>query len=329
MSTPKKRVIKTGISILITALFIAYIYVNRDSIFGALSDIKIEYLPLVFIGQLGIQLSNAALLRDTLLPLNKRLGRVESIKLTMVASFVNFFTPVVGGAGTRAVYLKHRHGLSYSSFAGVLYANYLIIFLVSFLLGLVGLLGINHAIEENTGQILVLFFGAGMLASLIFMMVGHKFTERLKKANVKNRILDKIIGKILLVDEGWLAIRTNKKAVRSMFLWSTTTMLSVVLVYWASMKSLSIHTSPGVALIFSALALLGLLINLTPGSLGVREALYASISTVTGVNAKQVVAFSLVDPSTQILLLGIGWILFGHSIIDSSKANADMSDKNT
>jgi len=248
-------------------------------------------------------------------PLKLNIGLWESTKLTAVSSFVNFFTPVVGGASARALYLKREYGLTYSSFVGVVYANYLIIFLVSFLFGLAGLFTISGAISSGVGRTLGTFFSAGVIGSLLFMLLGHKLTGNLRRLNFRNKILKKIAEKVVLVDEGWESIRTNRRAIIMMSLWSAGTMASVTLIYWAAMRCIGLNTGLSVTLIFSALAIVGLLFNITPGSVGIREAIYASIYSISGVGAKQVVAFSLVDRSTQLILLGIGWMLFGRMVM--------------
>jgi uncharacterized membrane protein YbhN (UPF0104 family) len=84
------------------------------------------------------------------------------------------------------------------------------------------------------------------------------------------------------------------------------------------MNSLALHGSVWVALVFSSLAIIGLLFNITPGSVGIREAVYAGMYSVTALTLKQVVAFSLVDRPAQLIVISIGWILFGKSILNAA-----------
>ena len=310
-----RKNIRAIASAAITVAFVAYIYINRHSIFGAFADIQTVYLIPVIIGQLGIQLSNAALLKTTTKPLKVHLSFFESFKLTMISSFVNFFTPVVGGASTRAVYLKREHDLAYSSFLGVIYSNYLIIFVVSFFTGLMALVSISGALSVSAGKIVAIFFAAGTVFSLLFMLFGHLITNRLNQSDVKKPLIRKVSKKIALVDQGWSLIRRDRITMLSMTACSIATTASVTILYWGAMKSLGINTGLNIALLYSALAIVGLLINITPGSLGIREAVYASIYTVTAIGAQQVVAFSLIDRMTQLILLGIGWILFNRAIL--------------
>jgi len=67
----------------------------------------------------------------------------------------------------------------------------------------------------------------------------------------------------------------------------------------------------------------GLLFNVTPGSIGIREAVYAAISSITGIKPRQVVAFSLVDRPMQLLVIGLGWILFSRGLLDITDTKAN------
>jgi uncharacterized protein (TIRG00374 family) len=315
VSNLKKQFTKKTLGLTISLLFIAYILVNRHAIFGTLKDLSIGYLIIVAIGQLGIQVFNALLMRSTLEPLGKQVGMFEAFRLTTVASFINFFTPVIGGASVRAVYLKTRHGLAYSSFISAVYANYLIIFLVSFLIGLAGLLNIPGATNNRAGKIVALFFLVGIAGSIFFMLVGHRFTNLLRRSSFRSRWARKTVHNIMLVDDGWGAIRKNPQAILFMGIWSACTMLSVVLVYWAAMKSIGLQPTLGVSVMYAALAIVGLLFNITPGSIGIRETVFAAVYSITAITAQQVVAFSLVDRTVQLLLLGAGWLLFNQAVM--------------
>src|SRR4051812_3750009 len=99
----KKIKLRTVFSLLITLAFLFYIYRNRAFLLHSLGGIKPGYFIIVILGQIVVQLSNSLILRSSLRPLGVRLHRLEAIKLTSVSSFVNFFTPVVGGASTKTV----------------------------------------------------------------------------------------------------------------------------------------------------------------------------------------------------------------------------------
>ncbi len=315
MKIIQKHIWKTILSVGISVLVVIYIYANRTSIFGSFAHIEPVYLVVVFAGQVGVQIANAYLLQTQLRPFGKSIHILESLKLTVVSSFVNFFTPVVGGASLRAVYLKRAHSLSYASFVGVLYAYYLMFFAISFLIGMIGLAATPGSFSQTAGQVAALFFSAGIVASILFMAFGHKLIRAFDLLPQSNRYARSFTQKIHLIDDGWSVIRHDSRTVISMGLWAAAATFCVALVYWSALHSLGIDGTVWTAIIFASLAIVGLLFNITPGSVGIREAVYAGMYSITMVNPKQVVAFSLIDRPAQLLVITVGWILFGRSII--------------
>ena len=313
----KTKNLRTLLSLLITLGFIFYLFHKREFLLHSLEGIKPGFFILVIIGHVCVQLSNSFILRASLQPLDVKLGRFESFKLTTISSFVNFFTPVVGGASAKAVYLKSRHGLQYATFASAIYANYIITFCVSFFLGAVGVFFIHNAIHNHVGLLLILIFSGGFIASLMFIVFGHLLTSLLLKYSPNNRLIKAFNKKVQSADVGWKSIRQDKLVVFKVFFWSFVLMFSLMLIYWAATNSLGFKADIGSYMIFTSLASVTLLFNFTPGGIGVRETLYSSVYKITGIGVQQVVAFSLIDRAVQLLVLGIAWILFGNSIVKS------------
>lgn len=311
----KPNLVRKLIGVTVSLLFLVYLYVNRHSIIDSLEGVKPALFGVVVIGQILAQAANALILRSSLQPLGVRLGYYESFRVTTVSSFINFFTPVVGGASAKAVYFKSRHGLSYPSFAGALYANYVIMFLVSFILGLAGVFVIPNALESSVGGVLAFFLACGVAGSAFFVLAGHKMTALLHRVPSGNRFVRGFLAKVKLVEDGWASIKNDRHAVAHLFLWSACLAASLILIYWASIASIGLSTSFGSYMIFAALASVSLLLNLTPGSIGVRETLYAGTYAVTGISAPQVVAFSVVDRAAQLVVIGSAWIIFGNSVL--------------
>lgn len=311
--------------VIITVLFAVYLYFHHHQLLDSFAHIKFRFLLLVLLGQILGQFANSGVLRSSLRPLNVRLGFFESFRVTVVSSFVNFFAPLIGGASTRAVYLKKRHGLAYSSLLSTLYANYGVMFFVSFTFGVIGVLATPHSMSD-VGLVAILFFAAGLIGSLAFIMVGHKFVRLIRRLKIKNRALKSLINKILIVDEGWGLIRKDRQAMIEMCLWSTIANLCLLMIYWAATSSVGITTNFGTFMIYAAMASVSLLLNLTPGNVGIRESLYASIYKITGVGLQKVIAFSLIDRAGQLIIIGLGWLLFGQSIVKNVTPRKDPSD---
>lgn len=315
MTRTQSSTLRNFLSISVTVLFFVYLYLNRKFILDALANIKPQYFILALVGQFGCQLANSGILRTTLKPLGIIMNRYDAYKITVISSFVNFFAPVVGGIGTKAVYLKSEYGLDYSSFASAAYANYMIMFIASFSFGLIGILISNGAINNNIGRLLSVFFAGSIIFFILILLQGHRVTQLVKKYKAKHKILKRLIDNLTKIDESWEKIRNDGRMIGMVCFWSVITLLSLSLVYWASMKSVNIDTSASSIMIFTALSSVALLFNLTPGGLGIRELLYSSVYSITAINANNVVTFSLVDRASQMLFLGLSWLMFGSTII--------------
>lgn len=314
----KQNIFRTFASVIISFAFAGYIYLHRHPMITAFKGINTKYIALVVISQIAAQLANAGLLRVSISSFVKNLKMTDAFKITLAASSINFFTPVVGGISAKAIYLKRKHQLSYALFTSVIYANYLIAFLFSFLSGTLGLIVLHHGLRSRATQVATLFFGGGIILCLVFMLFSHKLTRQLHRINFKNNVANKIIQKMLSVNEGWETIRNNKKMLINMSAWTGLAMVCTVSSYVFVMKSLNIHSAFGAILIFAALGNVSLLFNITPGNVGIRETIYASTYSITGINLQTVVAFSLLERTTLILFLGVAWVVFGRKIISEA-----------
>lgn len=317
----KQSILRTLISVVISVAFAGYIYLHRHSMITAFKGIDVKYVALIVISQITAQFANAGLLKTSINSFVKNLKMTDAFKITLAASSINFFTPVVGGISAKAIYLKRKHQLSYALFTSVIYANYLISFMFSFLFGALGLILLHHGLNNRAVQVATLFFGGGIILCTGFMLFSHKLTHQLHRIKFKNNLLSGVIQKVLNVNEGWETIRDNKRVLINMSAWTALAMISTVLSYTFVMKSLNIHAAAGAILIFAALGNVSLLFNITPGNIGIRETIYASAYTITGINLQTVVAFSLLERTTLILFLGVAWIVFGRKIISSARSD--------
>lgn len=312
------KFVKTIISFGISSLLVVYIYLNRHQLLDIFKHIDIAFVLVVLLGEIGIQIANALTLKANMAPIKKDLGFSEIFKLTTVSSFVNFFTPVVGGASLKALYFKNRHKIPFATFVSVIYGNYLIFFLTSFTIGIVGMLLKPSTFHQHVGQIVAVFFVGGILGSLAFILGGHFIVRLIGKMPSDARWFNGLKNKLQVMEEGWLVIRRSKKSMLLMGLWSTVATLCGGLAYWAAMRSLHIHPTLSTVFIYASLGVVGLLFNVTPGSIGVREAVYAAIFSITSITPRQVVAFALVDRPVQLLVISLGWILFSRGLLGAT-----------
>lgn len=315
----KKSGFKLLLSVGVSLLFVAFIYANRHKVFEIWSNLRPQFLLLILAGQLCVQVVNAMLMHLTVHTLRpSKLTRLEAVKVTLVSSFVNFFAPVVGGTGAKAVYLKHKHSVDYASFASIMYANYLIAFLTSFLFGLAGV--ILSAQQLKPQAVLIAgFFAAGAGICLVFMVFSHGLSGLILQQEFSPRLTG-LATKLVKVADGWTVIRQERRALVKMIGFAAAAMAFTVGVYCLAFASLGISASVWAIVVIASLGNVSLLFNVTPGNVGIREAIYASVYSVTGVGAQAIVAFSLLERSLLLLMLGCGWVIFSHQVLNKRSA---------
>jgi uncharacterized protein (TIRG00374 family) len=308
---------KNYLAFVITIAFFAYIIIKREEIFNILKGAQPQYLLLVIISQIFLQFFNSRFLIETLKPFKVKLNGFESFKITLASSFVNYMTPVIGGVGFKGVYLKKKYDINYSEYAGIAYGTYLITGISSFIFALAGL-AITGSLRKGSGEglLALIFFGTALfLVTIAF--IGDRYINFIKNKELdKTKWSHRLIEKLILINLGWQKIIKNKLLVFRLLVISLFTLLSAANIYYFAVKAAGLHTSIGSTMIFASLGIVNLLLNLTPGSIGVREGIYASVSSVTGLTLSSVVSFSLIDRTTQIIILFTSWLLWGGQIVN-------------
>ena len=150
----------------------------------------------------------------------------ENFLLSVVTSFINLFTPFVGGMWFRARYTKKKYNLNYAHFTSCLFGNYIVVFLTSTFFGLLIFAYIYRRYKAYNIIFILLFFGIFLWS--LFFVIFKKF--RIKK---KSRLFD-IINK---VSEWWQLISQNKQIIRKLtFLQIINLLIWVIQIYtegWA------------------------------------------------------------------------------------------------
>ncbi len=304
--------LRLSISILVLAVFAIYFFMNTAK-FKPLLSVNIWLLLVIALGDvLGI-FSNGLFTKFILRPFNKYIGLLESFYVSLISSIGNFFAPIGAGFGFRAVYLKKRHDFAYSNYISTLAGNYIIVFLVNSLAGLIALYLLRGKANSQYA-VLAITFAAIFLFALILSLV--------KLPKLKNRgsgSARKIINNIHVVSEGWNRITSNKRLMLQLIGLTVFNLLLVMGITLAIIHSL--HLSIGFAqlLLMSVLSFLSLFINITPANLGIKEAIYIFSSTVIGFSVSQILLIALIDRGVLFVVLASSWLLFGRRTLKRGK----------
>jgi uncharacterized protein (TIRG00374 family) len=297
-----RRVI-TGLLVLM--LFVMYFLLNQEA-FAPLRDVRPIILLAVGVCYVGIVITNGLFIKFIIQPFRKHISVRESVRVSLLSSLGNFFATSGAGLGFRAVYLKRKHGLGYTDYMATLYGNYLLIFMINAVFGLVSLMLVsNKSGYQYYGALL--FFVVLLSTSFILSVVK---LPTLKKTNTTT-LADKLTRHLNNMADGWNRIATNKRLLTRLAMLVTVQLALTVLIGWFEMSALKIAIGLPELLLFSVLGSLSIFVSLTPANLGVKEAVYLLTASVIGLSVGEILLIALIDRGILFGTLGVLWLMIG------------------
>lgn len=206
---------------------------------------------------------NGEVFRVALGALDCRVSRRESFCLVMVMGYTNLFVPHAG-IGTPAVYLKARHGLQFSRFSSLLLPATVMQFIVAGLVGLIALFLLPITVGAPLSVPLVGLFALVAAANTVLLVMPIPSPP----SSLQGRW-----------GQAWHRLREGCDKMRSdrglMFrvFWLQTVILFLRTVrMWISFRALGVDAGLLESLVLGTLAQFAMLVSITPGALGFREA---------------------------------------------------------
>jgi uncharacterized protein (TIRG00374 family) len=227
-----------------------------------------------------------------LLPLGVQLKNFEAYILSIVTGFYNIITPAHGGMGVRAVYLKKKYNFTYTKFLSTLAGMYVITFFIASFFGLISLYLIYSLYGMFNWIIFAVFVGL-FFPLLSIMVFSPEFKER------KNKWLNRFVN----VANGWNIIRRNKRVVLVCVLVTTTCLLVSSFSTMISYYIFGIHLSFIQALFLASIGSIAILIQLTPGNLGVGEAVAVFSAMIIGITPAQSLSVAILGRIVQMIVM--------------------------
>lgn len=204
--------------------------------------------------------------------LDARLTFRESFHLTMGCTLLNYL-PLNAGTVIKARFLKANQALKYAHFVSMMSALVLVTLMGGGLLGLAVL-----PLSADFGGASARWTMAAVLAAAVLAPLGM--------LNVPPRWLGsgKRFIQVALRDmlEGWGQLRRRRGGLCML---SGLSILKLLLMggrFWICFRAFGADASFVASVLFAIIANLMMLVNITPGSLGVREVLIAAVAAWTG-----------------------------------------------
>ncbi len=291
MKLRTKKLISASIIILIVILFIYYIK-NHISDFEQIKLINPLWLiPLIILFLLNYYFTGLQT-KHLLIPLGIKLKGFEAFAISIVTGFYNLITPAHGGMAIRAVYLKKKHGFSYTNFLSSLIGIYIINFLISSLLGLISLILIYF--YYNIFNKIILFIFLGFLIPTLFITT---FSPKFKETRYD------LINKIIKVANGWHLIKNNKKVILVTILTTMSSLLTTVILTIIAYHIFGIEINFIKSLFLASIGFLSIVISITPGNLGIAEVIAVFSALILGITPAQSLSVAVLIRIVQIIVM--------------------------
>lgn len=304
----RERFIPISVLICLAILSSLYVFFYKDEL---LSIIRIRqvYIYLQFVLAACFVATNGIVTRVFAALFGIDLIFKEWFGLSVLTAMANYLAPFRGGASVKAVYLKRKKDFPYSTFLSTLAANYIIMIITASILGCLvsGAICFTHEIRE--WKVPLFFIAIGVMTILLLFFSPPVPASR-------KRIL-RILGNIL---EGWGEIRKNRLLIVKVagILTLNYLLMSMQLVfgYWAF--SIQVPLLP--VILMGILSSFSIFVSITPGNLGIQEAIIAMLSELMGIGFNNgLIAAGLIRAVNIILVFSLGPI-FSYLLI-REKAN--------
>lgn len=286
--------------------FFWYLLENLDD-FKVLLKLNPALLLVIAAGHIGTVAANGWFVRIILRPFGKLIASRESFFISLLSTIGNYFTPFRGGAGVRAIYLKKKHSLSYSDFLSTLSGNYIIVFLLNSLAGLIALLVLRERASVSAFLTVLITLLAVFGGSLLVATFGlpSKVFRRFKD----HAVVGRLTGILNAIVTSWNKIVANRWLVWQLLGITLFNFGLMIIMTKAAASALGFAISWWGVILYSSLGSLSLLLSITPGSIGIRESIFIFSSTAIGLSTEQILAMAVVDRGVLFAVLFVGWIL--------------------
>ncbi len=306
-----KPVLSIVFLVVLIVLFVYYVNTHFSD-FKQLRFVEPYYIAFLVLITLVLLVSNGVLFKYLLEPFGVRLRSREWMGLSAVTNFYNTITPFRGGMAVRAMYLRHRHKFSFSDFIGSLSGTYVLEIFIFALLGLLSLGWIYLRYGISNWIVSFVFIGA-----FVPMLIIILFSPTLPETRYK------WINFVVRAFNGWNTIRHNKRILLT---------ISSIVLFQLIVSSIGTKLSYAIfgidvtfvqALFLVCIGSLAILVQITPGGLGIAEAVAVFSALVIGIGPPQALAVALLNRAVGtvvILVLGpiFSYVLFKH--VSSRKA---------
>lgn len=262
-------------------LFVQYVHANPEVVEQVKSTNPI-YLALIGVLYFGVIVSLTIVNTLSAKLSGKKIGAHESFNLTSTSSIANFFGPLQGGVGIRAVYFNKKLKIPLKQFAVVSLYYY---GMYAFFSGVFLLFG---SAQFRIPLLICLVIGS---VGTFWFIRKKTLAEESKDSHVTPKLLATLASTVLLQ----LGLITS--------------------IYFVELTALGKSVSLGQVISYSGAANFSLFVAITPGAIGIREAFLVFSERLHHISHEVVVSANILDRGVYIVFLGILflWLIITHT----------------
>lgn len=316
-----KKYASTILTIAVVALFVWYGFTHPE-LFTPLTKIGLGFLILIIFFRIVTVWSNGLFTKWTVEAFTDKLSMREGFMVAVLTAVGNFFGPLLGGMGIRAVYLKKYHRLPYSKFTSTLIGYYQMMFIFNSLLAILGLLFLPRTAQSG---LLLLFFGAWVIGFASFAVI--RLPSRQRLAVVEKQKIGKIIVKILYdIEDGWKLLRRNRGLMVKMASLAIINLIALYFVSSLEFMALGLQINFAALALYTALVQASLLLSITPGAVGLREAMLLILGGTIGLTTQEIIQVAVLDRGIYFVMLAVLMLATRHSKMREKFAQSQPSN---
>jgi uncharacterized membrane protein YbhN (UPF0104 family) len=282
MKLKNNKWIKVGLLVLTLAAFVYY-FLQNQALFGRISNLTWWQVLLIITGQAIVFFSNILVSIIFIQFIGRRFHFLDSTRITAYSSLVNFFGFLQGGVGLRGIYFKRQFGMSLKKYLRLTVIQYLFLFGVS---GLFVLIGISFT--NGLSSALMIAFGGIVIAALGFVLFG------------KSGVAKKLQARL-----GALTQLLQARPLIMLFAVILLQLLGSLLANFTELQAIGADVSFGGLLIYTGTSQFAIVIALTPGAIGIREALLLIVQQQMHLQTQDIVLAATVDRAIYFVTLAL------------------------
>lgn len=299
-----KKVVSWILTIVVLALMGWYLWKNRG-IFDHLKTIRtLDVIVIALLQPVNI-LIGAVINKLIIDRIDQKIPLVDAIMLQFTNNFLNRFISE-GGAVYRGAYLKTQYAFPLSKFLASLGGVYIISLMTNAAFGL--LFSLIMFIQFQIYNIILILIFAIILLAAVFMIV-------INPAFKSEKWLFRKLNQVVL---GWNNIKSNRPLVLKIFFLTCLALVNASIIVSIVYRALGWEIQFFNALFYSTISAMVNVVNITPGGLGINEAILMFSSDVIGLSSEIILLGSLllraISMFTTLSIGGLSYLILNYRL---------------